>query len=46
MDGAREYHTKWGNPITKEYTWNAISDKWILICPEAPNTQGTISIKK
>ena len=25
--------------ITKEYTWNAIIDKWILIIPEALNTE-------
>ena len=30
--------------ITKEYTWNAIIDKWILISPEALNTEDTISI--
>ena len=29
-----KYHPKWGNPITKEYTWNAVTDKWILISPE------------
>ena len=28
----------------REYTWNAISDKWILISPDALNTQGTNSI--
>jgi hypothetical protein len=21
---------EWGNPITKEHTWYALSDKWIL----------------
>jgi hypothetical protein len=21
---------KWGNPITKEHTWYALTDKWIL----------------
>ena len=41
MDGTGKYHPKQGNSITKEYTWNAISDKWILISPEALNTQGT-----
>ena len=30
--------------VTKEYTWNVITDKWILISPEALNTQDTISI--
>ena len=26
---------------SQKNTWNAISDKWILISPEALNTQGT-----
>jgi hypothetical protein len=30
MDGARKYHPEWGNPITKEHTWYALIDKWIL----------------
>ena len=29
---------------TKKYTWNAIIDKWILISPEALNTEDIISI--
>ena len=29
MDGARKYHPESGNPITKEYTWYALTDKWI-----------------
>ena len=44
MVGTGKYHPKWGNPITKEYTWNAITDRWKLISPEALNTQDTISI--
>ena len=44
MDGTGKYHPKQGNAIRKEYTWNAIIDKWILISPEALNTEGTISI--
>ena len=30
MDGSGEYHPEWGNPITKEHTWYALTDKWIL----------------
>ena len=30
MDGSRGYHPKWGNPITKEHTWFALTDKQIL----------------
>ena len=30
MDGSGGYHPGWGNPITKELTWYAFTDKWIL----------------
>ena len=30
MNGTRKYHPEWGNPVTKEHTWNALTDKWIL----------------
>jgi hypothetical protein len=30
MDVSGGYHPKWGNPITKEHTWYALTDKWIL----------------
>jgi hypothetical protein len=30
MDGPGVYHPEWGNPITKELTWYALTDKWIL----------------
>ena len=30
MDGSGGYHPGWGNPITKEVTWYALTDKWIL----------------
>jgi hypothetical protein len=30
MDGSGRYHPEWGNPITKEHTWYALTDKWIL----------------
>ena len=30
MDGTRKYHPEWGNPVTKEHTWYALTDKWIL----------------
>ena len=29
MDGSVGYHPEWGNPITKEHTWYALTDKWI-----------------
>ena len=30
MDESGGYHPEWGNPITKEPTWYAITDKWLL----------------
>jgi hypothetical protein len=30
MDGTRKYHPEWGNPITKEHTLYALTDKRIL----------------
>ena len=30
MVGSGKSHPKWGNPVTKEHTWNAVTDKWIL----------------
>jgi hypothetical protein len=30
MDGTRKYYPELGNPIIKEYTWYAFTDKWIL----------------
>jgi hypothetical protein len=30
MNGTRKYHPELGNPITKEHTWYALIDKWIL----------------
>jgi hypothetical protein len=30
MDGSGGYHPEWGNPIIKELTWFALTDKWIL----------------
>ena len=30
MDGSGQYHLEWGTPITKEHTWYALTDKWIL----------------
>ena len=30
MDGSGGYHPEWGNPITKEHTWYALTDKRIL----------------
>jgi len=29
IDGTRKY-PEWGNPITKEHTWYALTDKWVL----------------
>jgi hypothetical protein len=31
MDASRGYHPEWGNPITKEHSWNALIDKQILV---------------
>jgi hypothetical protein len=30
MDGPGGHHPEWFNPITKELTWYAFTDKWIL----------------
>jgi hypothetical protein len=30
MDVSGGYHPEWGKPITKEVTWYALTDKWIL----------------
>jgi hypothetical protein len=30
MDRTRKYYPELGNPITKENTWHALTDKWIL----------------
>jgi hypothetical protein len=30
MDGIRNSHPEWGNPVTKEHTWYTLADKWIL----------------
>ena len=30
MDGVGKYHPKWDTPITKEHTWNILTDMWIL----------------
>jgi hypothetical protein len=30
MDGPGGYHPEWGNPVTKEHTWYALTDKWLL----------------
>ena len=30
MDGTRKCHPYWGNPITKEHKWYALTDKWKL----------------
>jgi hypothetical protein len=30
MDRTRKYHPECGNPIAKEQTWYALTDKWIL----------------
>ena len=30
MDRTRKYHPEWGNSITKEHTWYALTYKWIL----------------
>jgi hypothetical protein len=30
IDGSEGYHPEWGNPVTKEHTWYALTDKWVL----------------
>jgi hypothetical protein len=30
MDEIIKYHPELGNAVTKEHTWNALTDKWIL----------------
>jgi hypothetical protein len=47
MDGSGGYHPKWGNPVTKEFTWYALTDKWklaqklsILLTKGEQNTHG------
>jgi hypothetical protein len=40
MDVSGGYHPEWGNPITKEVTWYAPTDKWISAQkPRIPKTQ-------
>jgi hypothetical protein len=29
MDGTGKYHPELSNPVTKEHTWYALTDKWI-----------------
>jgi hypothetical protein len=31
MDGTRKYHPECGNPVRKERSWYALTDKWILV---------------
>jgi len=31
MDGSGGYHSEWGNPITREHTWYALINKWVLV---------------
>ena len=46
MDGTTKYHPERGNPITKEHTWYALSDKWILAPKlEIPKIQFTDHMK-
>ena len=30
MGGTGKCHPEWGDPITKEHSWYAFTDKWIL----------------
>jgi hypothetical protein len=30
MDGIRKCHPEWDNPVTKEHTWYALTEKWTL----------------
>jgi hypothetical protein len=31
MDGSGGYLPEWGNPVTRDHTWFALTDKWILV---------------
>jgi hypothetical protein len=31
MNGTRKCHPECGNPVTKEHTWYALTDKWIVV---------------
>jgi hypothetical protein len=37
MDRTRKHHPEWDNPVAKDHTWYALTDKWIL----APKLQIT-----
>ena len=40
MDGSGGYHPELGNPITKEVTWYALTEEWILAQkPRIPKIQ-------
>ena len=42
MDGVGEHHPKRGNPVSKDHSWYALTDKWILAQKlRIPKTQFT-----
>jgi hypothetical protein len=46
MERSRKYHPECGNPITKEHTWYALTEKWILAQKlEIPKIQFTYHMK-
>ena len=46
MDGTEKYHPEWGNPTTKEHTWHALTEKWILAQKfKLPKIQSTDHMK-
>ena len=46
MEGTRKYHPEYGNTVTKEHTWYALSDKWTLAQKLGiPKTQYTDHMK-
>ena len=46
MDATRKYQFEWVNPIIKEHTWYALTDKWILALKlRIPNVQFTDQMK-
>jgi hypothetical protein len=46
MDRTNKYHPERGDPITKEHTWCALTDKWILAQKLGiPKIQFTVHMK-
>ena len=46
MDGTRKYHPEQGNPVTKEHTWYALTNKQMLAQKLKINKLKYIKLKK